>query len=146
MIDFDTIKDYSNILLSIVNKVRLIGSEFTDSRIVEKILVIVLERYEATIITLENTKDLSKIFLVELFNTSQAQEQKRLITEDTIIEGALAAKHQNMAKNKRKKKNDFEGNGASTASANTKGKNENQKKSYPPRQHSEKKSHSPFRC
>ncbi|XP_022748167.1 uncharacterized protein LOC111297823 [Durio zibethinus] len=146
MKDSETIKDYSDRFLSIANKVRLLGYEFTDSRIVNKILVTVLERYESTITALENTKDLSKIFLAELLNALQAQEQRRLMKEDTTIEGALVVKHQNVAKSKRKKKKDFEGNGASTASANAKGKNENQKKSYSPCQYYGKKGHPPFRC
>jgi len=61
MKESETIKDYSDRLLSIANKVRLLGTQFADSRIVEKILVTVPERYEASITTLENTKDLSKI-------------------------------------------------------------------------------------
>ncbi|KAL9447902.1 hypothetical protein AB3S75_015391 [Citrus x aurantiifolia] len=72
MKDSETIKDYSDRLLSIANKVRLLGYEFTDSRIVQKILVTVPERYEATITTFENTKDLSKISLAELLNALQA--------------------------------------------------------------------------
>ncbi|XP_006595372.1 uncharacterized protein [Glycine max] len=63
MKESETIKEYANKLLSIANKVRLLGSEFPDSRIVEKILVTVPERFEATITTLENTKDLSKLTL-----------------------------------------------------------------------------------
>ncbi|KAL5768038.1 hypothetical protein ACOSP7_014619 [Xanthoceras sorbifolium] len=100
--DSETIKDYSDRLLSVTNKVRLLGSEFTDSRIVETILVTVPEKYEATITTLENTKDLSKIFLAELLNSLQAQKQRRLIRQDTTTEGALAGKHQNVAKTKRR--------------------------------------------
>ena len=61
--EFETIKDYSYRLLSIANKVRLLGSKLNDSRIVEKILVKVPERYEAIVTILENTKDLSKISL-----------------------------------------------------------------------------------
>jgi len=38
--------------------VRLLGFVLKDSRIEEKLLVTVLERFEATITTLENTKDL----------------------------------------------------------------------------------------
>ena len=63
MKESETIKEYSNRLIEIANKIRLLGSEFNDSRIVEKILVTVPERYEATLTTLENTKDLSKISL-----------------------------------------------------------------------------------
>ena len=36
MNESETIKEYANKLLSIANKVRLLGSEFSDSRIVEK--------------------------------------------------------------------------------------------------------------
>jgi hypothetical protein len=62
-IEFKTIKEYSNRLLSIVNKVRLHGTKFTNSRIVEKILEMMSKRYEASIITLENMKDMSKTTL-----------------------------------------------------------------------------------
>ena len=57
----ESVKEYSGRLLSIANKVRLLGSVLNDSRIVEKLLVTVPEKFEATITTLENTKDLSKI-------------------------------------------------------------------------------------
>ncbi|KZV25305.1 hypothetical protein F511_07437 [Dorcoceras hygrometricum] len=111
MKDSETIKEYSDRLLSIANKVRLLESEFTDSRIVEKILVTVPERYEATITTLENTKDLSKISLAGLLNALQAQEQRRLMRADTTIEGALAAKQQNVAKIKEMKSRILENTG-----------------------------------
>ncbi|KAL8093223.1 hypothetical protein AgCh_035204 [Apium graveolens] len=72
MKESETIKEYTDRLLSIVNKVRLLGTEFTDSRIVQKVLVIIPEQFEATISSLENTKDLSKLGLVELLNALQA--------------------------------------------------------------------------
>ncbi|XP_047264051.1 uncharacterized protein LOC124896545 [Capsicum annuum] len=73
----ETIKDYSERLLNIANRVRLLGSVFNDSRIVEKIMVTVPERFEATITTLENTKDLSKITLAELLNALQLKNNER---------------------------------------------------------------------
>jgi len=51
----------------------LLGT-FAESRIVEKILVTVLERYEASITTLEITKDLTKISLTEVIHALQAQD------------------------------------------------------------------------
>jgi len=72
MKDSETIKEYSNKLLSIANKIRLLGKDFTDSKIAEKILVTVPERYEASIASLENTKDLSKITLAEVLHALQA--------------------------------------------------------------------------
>ena len=74
MKESESVKEYSDKLLSIANKVRLLGSVLKDSRIVEKLLVTVPERFEATITTLENIKDLSKISLAELLNALQAQE------------------------------------------------------------------------
>jgi len=63
MKEFETTKEYSDKLLGIANKILLLGSKFANSRIVEKVLVIVHERYETSITSLENTKDLSKITL-----------------------------------------------------------------------------------
>ena len=115
MKESETIKEYSDRLLGIANKVRLLGTEFADSRIVEKILVIVPERYEASITILENTKDLSKITLAEVLHALQAQEQRRLMRQDHVVEGALPAKHQE---------------GESAANSQSKGKGK--KKNYPP--------------
>ncbi|XP_047342827.1 uncharacterized protein LOC124946308 [Impatiens glandulifera] len=66
MKDSEIVKEYSNILLTIVNKVRLLGIEFPNSRLVQKVFVTVSKRFEAIISSLENTKDLSKVSLVEI--------------------------------------------------------------------------------
>ena len=89
MKESETIKEYDNKLLSIANKVRLLGSNFSDSRIVEKILVTIPERFETTITSLENTKDLSKLTLAKLVNALQAQEQRRKMRARGSVEGAL---------------------------------------------------------
>ena len=52
----ESVKEYTNILLGIANKVRLLEFEFKDSRIVEKILVTVPERYEATSLPLKTSR------------------------------------------------------------------------------------------
>jgi len=52
----NTIKDYSDELLDIVNKVRLLGSDFSYSRIVQKISCNSTENFEATISSIENSK------------------------------------------------------------------------------------------
>ena len=46
MEESETVKEYSDRLLSIANKVRLLGSVLKDSRIVEKLLVTITERFE----------------------------------------------------------------------------------------------------
>ncbi|CAJ2627755.1 unnamed protein product [Trifolium pratense] len=94
MKESETIKEYSDKLLAIANKVRLLGTEFADSRIVQKILVTVPEKYESTITTLENTKDLSNITLAEVLHALKAQEQRRLMRQEGSMENAFQAKLQ----------------------------------------------------
>ncbi|RDY12799.1 hypothetical protein CR513_02356, partial [Mucuna pruriens] len=86
MKEYETIKGYSDKLLCITNKIRLLGTNFVDSRIVEKIMVTVPERYKASITSLEN-----------------AQEQRRIMSQDHTIEGALLVKSQETGTSKRKK-------------------------------------------
>ena len=63
MKESETINEYIDKLLSIATQIRLLGSEFSDSRIVQKILVTLLERFDAIVSSMENSKDLSKITL-----------------------------------------------------------------------------------
>ncbi|GAA0172961.1 hypothetical protein LIER_26679 [Lithospermum erythrorhizon] len=101
----ETIKEYTDKLLSIANKVRLLSSDFSDSRIVQKVLATLPERYDTTIFSLENTKDMSKVTLAELQNALQAQEQRRMLRNEGSIEGALQAKLQiNQGENDKKMK------------------------------------------
>jgi hypothetical protein len=140
--DSEMIRDYSDKLLNIGNDPRLVGSEFSDLRLVEKILVTLPERYEATIIASENTKDFSKISLSELINSLKAQAHRRLMREDTRTEGALAANQKNVGKFKK----DFGKIGVGSTSTNAKENNEIRRISYPLCQHCGKKGHPSFRC
>ncbi|CAL5347059.1 unnamed protein product [Camellia sinensis] len=97
-------QEYSEKLYGIVNKVRLLGTDFSDSRIVQKILVTIPEKFEATISSLENSKDMSSIILAELLNALQAQEQRRLMRQQGSVEGAFQAKSQNNNGGKNKKR------------------------------------------
>lgn len=72
MKESEIIKEYSDRLLSIVNKVRILGEEMSDGRIIEKILVTLPERFESKISALKESKDLSSISLAELLNALQA--------------------------------------------------------------------------
>ena len=142
-----TIKEYSERLLGIANRVRLLGLEFKDSRIVEKILVTIPERFEATITSLENTKDLSKITLAELLNSLQAQEQQMVMRQEATIEEALPAKHEDGWRNKKKKNRKHQqANGEAAAHRSNKNKVGSSKGKYPPCKHCDITSHSPFKC
>ncbi|KAJ8641623.1 hypothetical protein MRB53_018317 [Persea americana] len=131
MKESETIKDYSDRLLDIVNKVRLLGTDFSDSRIVQKILVTVPEKFEATISSIENSKDVSSITLAELLNALQAQEQRRLMRQEGSVEGAFQVTSQNNMCKKEKQSN------SNNSSNNT---------TFPPCPHCKKSNHPQKRC
>ena len=56
------------------NKIRLLGEEFTDKRIVEKVVMTLPQRFESKITYLEESKDLSKLSLGELMSALRAQD------------------------------------------------------------------------
>ena len=70
----------------------------------QKLLVIVPERFKTIISALENSKNLSTITLVELLHALHAQEQRNFIRQEGSIEGVLQAKLQVNQGDKGKKK------------------------------------------
>ena len=46
MKDSETIKEFSDKLMKVVNQIRLLGEELNDKRVVEKVLVSLLEKFE----------------------------------------------------------------------------------------------------
>ncbi|KAL6347748.1 hypothetical protein AAG906_026277 [Vitis piasezkii] len=83
---------YSNRIALIVNKIRSLGEEFPDARIVEKVLVTLPERFESKISFLKESRDLSQISLAELTNALQALEQRRALRPENVIEGVKCLK------------------------------------------------------
>lgn len=68
----EAIKGYTDRLLSIVNKVRVLCKDFPDERLEQKILVIVPKIYEPESSSLEESEDLSSISFGELVNALHA--------------------------------------------------------------------------
>ena len=71
MKDNESIKEYVDRLMEVVNKIRLLGKDLIDQRVVEKVLVSLLERYESKISSFEDSKYLTKISLTELLHAFQ---------------------------------------------------------------------------
>ncbi|KAF3637587.1 hypothetical protein FXO37_24840 [Capsicum annuum] len=92
MKDSEIIKEFSNKLVKVVNQIRLMGEKLTDSRIVEKVLVSLPERFEAKISSLEDLKDLTKLSPSKLVHALQAQEQRRSLRLEETTETTLQAK------------------------------------------------------
>ncbi|XP_048140232.1 uncharacterized protein LOC125316265 [Rhodamnia argentea] len=117
MKESETIKEYSDKLTSIANQARVLDTDLYDNKLVQKILVSLPKRFEATIASLENTKDLSQIKLAELLSALQAQEQRRLMSLEGSTEGALQAKEQRNVGGKGKKWKGKKWNGSSGSEA-----------------------------
>ncbi|XP_016669911.2 uncharacterized protein [Gossypium hirsutum] len=150
MKESESIKEYSDKLIDIANKVRACGADLSDSRLVQKILVSVPEKYEATIASFENTKDLTQLKVVELISALQAQEQRRLMGQEgsieRSIEGALKAKMQQGEKEEEQKwngkKSDCNSGSETVAKSNS---TENYNK-YSSCKYCGKHNHPHFRC
>uniref|UniRef100_A0A2P2JZB8 Retrovirus-related Pol polyprotein from transposon TNT 1-94 n=1 Tax=Rhizophora mucronata TaxID=61149 RepID=A0A2P2JZB8_RHIMU len=92
MKDTNTIKEYGDKLLKLVNQIRVLGEDFLNRNIVQKVLVSMPERFEVKISSLEDLKDLNTISLPELLNSLQAQGQRRLLRQEENIEGVFFMK------------------------------------------------------
>ncbi|XP_010543104.1 PREDICTED: uncharacterized protein LOC104816130, partial [Tarenaya hassleriana] len=141
----ESVKNYVDRLVSIVNKIRILGTQVSDERLVQKVMVSVPERYEATLASLENTKEISEIKLPELLSALQAQEQRRLMRKEESTEGALKAKAKGNAAEKGKKA--AQNQKSDGSSGQNDGKETSGNKSFlDPCKHCNKKGHPHWRC
>ncbi|KAF3649732.1 Histone acetyltransferase of the MYST family 1 [Capsicum annuum] len=115
-------------------------------QVLNLVLVTTPERFEATITTLENTKDFSKITFAELLSAFQAQEQWCVMRHRGTIEGALPAKHHNDRRSKKKGNNKHQPTDGEGAMHSNKNKTGGFKRNYPPCKHCGKLEHAPFKC
>ncbi|XP_044473243.1 uncharacterized protein LOC123201750 [Mangifera indica] len=94
MKEAETVKEYADRVLKVVNQIRLMGETLSNQRVVEKILVTVPERYEAKISSLEDSKDFSELTLSEVLNALKAQDQRRALRQEDSTEQALSMRVQ----------------------------------------------------
>ncbi|XP_031268503.1 uncharacterized protein LOC116126975 [Pistacia vera] len=122
----------------------LLGVEMSDKMIVEKVLVSLPERFESKISSLEDSKDLSQISLIELVHALQAQEQRRLMRQEDSNEGAMMAaqKGLNVQGSNRKHARDKRGKERTSGQWGKPSGVRN----YPPCSHCKKKGHPDSKC
>ena len=68
----ETVRQYTDRLMKVVNRIRLLGEELIDKKIVEKVLVSLPKKFESNISSLEDSRYLSNMSLLELVNALQA--------------------------------------------------------------------------
>jgi len=106
MKDEELVKDYSSKVLELVNKIRLLGEAFPDERVVEKMMISLLAKFESKISAIEESCDLKTLTVAELISKLQTQEQRSIIRDGEVTEGAFQAK-QNGRKSKKEWKKYF---------------------------------------
>ncbi|KAA3474201.1 pleiotropic drug resistance protein 3-like [Gossypium australe] len=89
---FETIKQYADRTTATINNIRLLGDEFSDKRIPEKVITTLPKKYESKISSLEESRNLSAIPLTELINALYAQKQRRANRMEEHSEGAFQAR------------------------------------------------------
>ncbi|XP_012453617.1 uncharacterized protein LOC105775675 [Gossypium raimondii] len=88
----ETVKQYFDRIVAVVNNIRLLRDQFNEARVVEKVISTLLERYEAKISSLKDSRDLTSISLTELINSLYPQEQRRDSRQEEHQEGVFQAK------------------------------------------------------
>ena len=82
MKEMENVKEYINRVMKVVNQLRLLGEDLPERKVVEKVMVTLLERFKAKISALEDAWDLSQLTLTQLVNALQAIEQRKAFREE----------------------------------------------------------------
>ncbi|XP_047256189.1 uncharacterized protein LOC124888949 [Capsicum annuum] len=89
----DTVKEYAAKLLEIVNKIRLFGETFLDSKVAEKMMISLPARFESKISAIEEPCDLKTLSISELISKLQAPEQITSIRDEEVEKVAFQTNH-----------------------------------------------------
>ncbi|XP_017981023.1 PREDICTED: uncharacterized protein LOC18592991 [Theobroma cacao] len=87
------VKEYIDQLLKLVNQIKMFGEELKEARVAKKILNSAPRKFEATIVSLLQSKDLPDISITEIVNALQAAELRISTRDETFVEKALLAKN-----------------------------------------------------
>ncbi|XP_055822066.1 uncharacterized protein LOC129890558 [Solanum dulcamara] len=137
----DTVKEYSAKLMEIVNKIRLFGEIFLDSKVVEKMMISLPARFESKILAIEESCDLKTLSVAELISKLQAQEQRSSIRDGEVAEVAFQAQYKGKQpmKDNRRMEGDKVAKGKPWKESSKKGK-------FPPCNHCKKTNHQEKDC
>ncbi|XP_016558016.2 uncharacterized protein LOC107857677 [Capsicum annuum] len=101
--DSDSVKEYSSKLMDIVNQIRILGENFSDQKVVEKIMVNLSDKFESKISAIEESCDLTTLSIAELISKLQIQEQRLTMRSEGTVEDAFQVRHKFKQQRKAKK-------------------------------------------
>uniref|UniRef100_A0A6N2MNK0 Uncharacterized protein n=1 Tax=Salix viminalis TaxID=40686 RepID=A0A6N2MNK0_SALVM len=87
MKDIECVKNYSDRLMDVVNRMRLLGKVIGDQKVIKKMMVSLPQKFEAKIYVIEESCDLNILSIAELTSKLLVQEQMYTKTREAKLEG-----------------------------------------------------------
>jgi hypothetical protein len=92
MKDFDSIDQFTYRVMELVNQIRKNGDELVDQKVVEKVLRSLPRKFDAIVVVIEESKDLTKYFMDELVGSLKNYEDRLNRNDNTSLEHAFRTK------------------------------------------------------
>lgn len=99
----ESLNEYFNRLFELVNQMKSHGDTIDDHRIVSKILISLTEKFDPMVAVIEETKDLSTMYVQGLMGYLRSHEQRLLRHSEKSVESVFQSKlniHPNNGENK----------------------------------------------
>jgi hypothetical protein len=88
----ESMQDFFTRVMGIVNQIRSYGEDLTDQKIVEKILRSLPAKFDAIVVAIEESKDLTQLSVNELMGSLQSHEKRMNRSVEKYFEQAFQAK------------------------------------------------------
>ncbi|XP_077234703.1 uncharacterized protein LOC143876907 [Tasmannia lanceolata] len=89
MKDSESVEDFFNRVISLVNQLRVNGEDIQDQRIVEKILRSLTRKFEYIVVAIEESKDLASLSIKSLLGSLQSHELRMKQFDSSPLEQAF---------------------------------------------------------
>ena len=101
----ESVRDYTDRVEEVVQKLKTYGDDIKDERVVEKILTTLVSRFEPKVTAIEESKDLSTLTVTELVGSLKAYEDRQnKIADSFSSEHAFKVKQFSIVKGENKRK------------------------------------------
>ncbi|XP_022008160.1 uncharacterized protein LOC110904399 [Helianthus annuus] len=111
MKDGESVEEYFNRTIHLVNQLRMNEEKLDERRVVEKILRSLTRNYESVVITIQETKNLAEVSTEELMGILQSHELRLKRYEDNPVEHAFQVTNVSQDRSRQSFKKDSTGRG-----------------------------------
>eukprot|EP00268_Persea_americana_P007560 TRINITY_DN12834_c0_g1_i6.p2 TRINITY_DN12834_c0_g1~~TRINITY_DN12834_c0_g1_i6.p2 ORF type:complete len:298 (+),score=63.45 TRINITY_DN12834_c0_g1_i6:1502-2395(+) len=130
MKESESVGDFYNRVISLVNQLRVNGKKFEDQRVVEKILRSMTRKFEYVVAAIEESKDLSSLSIESLVGSLQSHELRMKQFDSSPLEQAFQSQLSFGGGARGKRRGHSRGRGRSSHGRGTHEKNEKESESH----------------